>query len=85
MSQISYEQQVLEQEHLNWCCVICSEIAKSPHHIEQQWFDVHQPLTDLDGKHLVKCFRCLSPFYVSCLVSKPPSGEYVCSFFGCTK
>ena len=80
MSKFSYEQQILEQEYFNWYCVICSEIAKSPQHLEDQWFDVYQPLIDLDGKHWVKCFKCFSPFHVNCLVSKPPEGEYIWVF-----
>ena len=50
MSSIPYWQRVEEQEYFNWTCVICSVLAKSPLHLQDQFLVEHGPYTDLDGE-----------------------------------
>ena len=80
-----YWQQLQEQEYFNWQCIICSIIAQSPLHLEDQWLVEHGPHTDIDGQKWVKCSKCLNAFHVNCLVAKPSVGEYFCTFFSCQK
>ena len=57
MSSIPYWQRVEEQEYFNWTCVICSVLAKSPLHLQDQFLVEHGPYTDLDGEKWVKCLQ----------------------------
>ena len=49
LSSVSQSDSIEQQEFLNWKCVICSEIAKSPLHLEMQFIEQHGPYTDLDA------------------------------------
>lgn len=80
---IPVAEQILESEYFNWRCVICSDLAKSPLHIESQHQVEHGPHTDLDGALWVKCEKCEAPFHVRCLTSVPKIGPYICTFFQC--
>ena len=41
--------QAEELQYFYWCCVICSQLAQFPMHIEDQWLVEHGPHLDLDG------------------------------------
>ena len=53
--------QAMEEVHFDWKCIVCSMVALSPLHLEQQ----HLPGTesvyfDLDNTPWVKCDKSLS-------------------------
>ena len=77
-------EQAEESQYFNWHCVICSQLAQFPMHIEDQWLVEHGPHLDLDGvTKWVKCSKCFTPYHVVCLKEKISVGEYICSFMGC--
>lgn len=80
MSTVPYWQTVQEQEYFNWKCILCSVIASSPLHLEDQWLVEHGPYKDVDNELWVKCNKCYNPYHVKCLPSVPPSGEFICTF-----
>ena len=58
--------QAIEEVHFDWKCIVCSMVALSPLHLEQQ----HLPGTesvyfDLDNTPWVKCDKCHTPFIYS--------------------
>ena len=59
--------QAMEEVHFHWKCIVCSMVALSPLHLEQQ----HLPGTesvyfDLDNTPWVKCDKCHTPFHLQC-------------------
>lgn len=84
MSSIPAWKQAEEAQYFNWHCVICSQLAQSPMHIEDQWLVEHGPHFDIDGvTKWVKCSKCFTPYHVACFQEEIPVGEYTCSFMGC--
>ena len=58
-------QQDSEAEYFNWCCVICSQLAQSPMHIEDQWLVKHGSHLDPDGvTKWVKFSKCFTLYHV---------------------
>ena len=71
---IIYAMQVEEQEYFNWKCLVCSQIAQSPMHVEMQWLVEYGPHLDIDG----------STKWVKCQIQSPSkilTGPYHCTFF----
>ena len=80
--------QVMEEVHFDWKCIVCSMVALSPLHLEQQ----HLPGTesvyfDLDNTPWVKCDKCHTPFHLQCgtweSVHVVRSRRFLCTFFCC--
>ena len=81
---VDYLLQAQEAEYFNWKCVICSILAISPAHLEEQHIVEYGPYTDVDGKQWIKCDKCMSPYHVQCLSVAPLRKQrYVCSFLCC--
>ena len=80
--------QAMEEEVFGWRCVICSVLAFSPRHLEEQHmlyeFSVYD---DIDGTPWVRCDACLHPFHLKCVTQEPEAAvrakRFVCTFFGC--
>ena len=80
--------QAMEEVHFDWKCIVCSMVALSPLHLEQQ----HLPGTesvyfDLDNTPWVKCDKCHTPFHLQCgtweSVHVVRSRRFLCTFFCC--
>ena len=87
MSTVPYWKSVQEQEYFNWKCVLdlCSVIACSPLHLEDQWLAEHGPYTDVDNELWVKCNKCYNAYHAKCLPSVPPLVEFICTFIFSSK
>ena len=59
---------------------VCSFIACSPLHLEDQWLVEHGPYTDVDSELWIKCDKCYNAYHVKCLPSVPPVGKFICTF-----
>ena len=80
--------QAMEEVHFDWKCIVCSMVALSPLHLEQQ----HLPGTesvyfDLDNTPWVKCDKYHTPFHLQCgtweSVHVVRSRRFLCTFFCC--
>ena len=78
--------QAMEKVHFDWRCIVCSMVALSPLHLEQQ----HLPGTesvyfDLDNIPWVKCDKCHTPFHLQCGTWESlyvvRSRHFLCTFF----
>ena len=79
---------VQEAEYFNWKHVICSILALSPLHLEEQHMLYETSVyTDVDNVKWVKCDKCMSPYHLNCATSDPESKvsceHFVCTFMAC--
>ena len=75
--------QAMEAEYFNWKCLICNVLVKSPLYLEDQFLVQHGVYVDIDGTEWVKCYKCFSPYHLSCTQDPPPAGEYHCTLLSC--
>ena len=81
---------VQEAKYFNWRCVICSRLALSPLHLEEQHMLYEMSVyTDVDNVKWVKCDECMSPYHLKCVTNEPESkvycGCFVCTFMACKR
>ena len=80
---------VQEAKYFNWRCIICSILALSPLHLEEQHMYEMSVYTDVDNVKWVKCDECMSPYHLKCATtdckSKVSSECFVCTFMACKK
>ena len=81
MFTVPYRQSVQEQDYFNWKCIVCSIIASSPLHLNDQWLVEHGLYTHVDNELWIKCDKCYNTYHVKCLLSVPPVVEIQLHFY----
>ena len=73
--------QAMEAEYLNWKCLVCNILAKSPLHLEEQFLVEHGMYIDIDGTEWAKSYKCFHPTILPAPKTLHQLGNTIALFF----